>query len=103
MAPGKPCSTPSSRASRPAVDELLSETLFTSLAQARITLGCWRADCNNARPHSQFGWKIPSEFAFTCHPRRNLALRYAKGSAPAPVTSSAQPGKSNDRGELRTG
>ncbi|SPP98065.1 protein of unknown function [Bradyrhizobium vignae] len=25
-------------------DELLNETLFTSLAQARIALGCWRAD-----------------------------------------------------------
>ena len=25
-------------------DELLNETLFTSLAQARVTLGCWRVD-----------------------------------------------------------
>ncbi|MFK4719314.1 transposase InsO family protein [Bradyrhizobium niftali] len=36
-------------------------------------------------------------------PRRDLALRYAEGSAPAPVASTAQPGKSNDRGELKTG
>lgn len=84
-------------------DELLNETLFTSLAQARVTLGCWRADYNDARPHSQLGWKTPSEFAFTCHPRRDLALRYAEGSAPAPVALTAQPGKSNDRGALRTG
>jgi putative transposase len=63
-------------------DELLNETLFTSLA--RIALGCWRADYNDARPHSQLGWKTPSEFAFTCHPRRDLALRDAAGSAPAP-------------------
>lgn len=34
-------------------DEMLKETLFTSLAQARVTLGCWRADYNNTRPHSQ--------------------------------------------------
>jgi putative transposase len=47
-------------------DELLNETLFTSLAQARIALGCWRADYNDARPHSQLGWKTPTEFAFTC-------------------------------------
>ena len=84
-------------------DELLNETLFTSLAQARVALGCWRADYNDARPHSQLGWKTPSEFAFTCHPRRDLALRYAEGSAPAPVATTAQPGKSNSRGELRTG
>jgi putative transposase len=84
-------------------DELLNETLFTSLAQARVALGCWRADYNDARPHSRLGWKTPSEFAFTCHLRRDLALRYAEGSAPAPVAPTAQPGKSNDRDELRTG
>ena len=82
-------------------DELLNETLFTSLAQARVALGCWRADYNEARPHSQLGWKTP--FAFTCHPRREPALRYAEGSAPAPAAATVQPGKSNSRGELRTG
>ena len=46
-------------------DELLNETLFTSLAQVRVTLGCWRADYNGSRPHSNLGWKTPSEFAFT--------------------------------------
>jgi putative transposase len=81
-------------------DELLNETLFTSLAQARVALGCWRADYNDARSHSQLGWKTPSEFAFACHPRRDLALCDAEGSAPAPV---AQQGKSNGKGELRTG
>jgi transposase InsO family protein len=84
-------------------DELLNETLFTSLAQARVALGCWRVDYNDARPHSQLGWKTPSEFAVSCHPRRDLARRYAEGSAPAPVATTAQPGKSNRRGELRTG
>ncbi|MEY9104599.1 hypothetical protein ABH999_000795 [Bradyrhizobium yuanmingense] len=81
----------------------MSETLFTSLAQARVTFGCWRADYNDARRHLRLGWKTPSEFALTCHPRRGLALRYAQGSAPAPVATTAQPGKSNSRGELRTG
>ena len=38
-------------------DELLNETLFTSLAQARVALGCCRADYNGSRPHSQLGWK----------------------------------------------
>ncbi|MET4763864.1 hypothetical protein ABIF66_004175 [Bradyrhizobium japonicum] len=81
----------------------MNETLFTSLAHARVALRCWRTDYNDARPHSRLGWKTPSEFAFTCDPRRDLALRYAEGSAPAPVATTAQPGKSNSRGELRTG
>jgi hypothetical protein len=34
------------------------------------------------------------------HPRRDLALRYAEGSAPAPVAPTAQQGKSNRRSEL---
>jgi putative transposase len=84
-------------------DELLNETLFTSLAQARVTLGSWRTDYNHARPHSQLGWKTPAEFAITCNPRRELAPRYAEGSAPAPVTPTAQPGTSNSWDELRTG
>jgi len=81
----------------------LNETLFTSLAQARIALGCWRADYNGSRPHSQLGWKTPSEFAFSFLPRRDLTLRYAKGSAPAPVAPTAQQGNPNARSELRTG
>ncbi len=48
-----------------------------------------------ARPHSQLGWKTPSEFAVTRDPRRDLALRYADGSATAHVATTAQPGKSN--------
>ncbi len=39
--------------------EFLNETLFTSLAQARAALGCWRADYNDAKPHTQLGWKTP--------------------------------------------
>jgi len=84
----------------------LNETLFTSLAQARVALGCWRADYNDARPHSQLGWKTPTEYASThypYHPRRDLTLRYVEGSAPAPVATTAQTGKSNSRSELRTG
>ena len=77
--------------------------LFTSLAQARVALGSWRADYNDARQHSQLGWKTPSEFATTCNPRRDLALRYAEGSAPAPVAPTAQLGNPNATSELRIG
>jgi hypothetical protein len=43
------------------------------------------------------------KFAFTFRPRRDLALRHAKGSAPAPAVSTAQQGKPNGQGLLRTG
>ena len=82
---------------------LLNETQFTSLAQASVALGYWRADYNDARPHSQLGWRTPSEFAFIFHPRRDLALRYAKGSAPAPVAPTAQQGNPNARSKLTVG
>jgi hypothetical protein len=66
-------------------DELLNETLFTSLAQARVALRCWRADYNDARPHSQLGWKTPSEFAFTCHPP-NRAIQTPGANSPLDKT-----------------
>ncbi|WP_281040487.1 transposase [Mesorhizobium sp. M7A.F.Ca.US.010.02.1.1] len=84
-------------------DELLNETLFTSLAQARVAIALWRADYNTARPHSQIAWQTPAEFAGTFNPRRSLALRYAKGSAPAPVPSPAQQGTTHAGIELKTG
>jgi len=45
----------------------------------------------------------PSEYASAHYPRRDLALRYVEGSAPDPVATTAQKGKSNSQGELRTG
>ena len=56
-------------------DELLNETLFSALGQARATLGSWRSDYNGSRPHSAIGWQTPSAFAATFHPRRDLPLR----------------------------
>ncbi|TIX12433.1 MAG: transposase, partial [Mesorhizobium sp.] len=38
---------------------LWDETLFTSLAQARVAIALWRADYNTARPHSQLAWQTP--------------------------------------------
>jgi len=68
-------------------DELLNETLFTSLAQARAVLAAWKDDYNNVRPHSSLGDLTPSEFIdrSACRPQRGEALRYAGGSAPRPV------------------
>ena len=83
-------------------DELLNETLFTTLAQARVLLGRWRADYNDARPHSGLGWQPPAEFACT-FPRRETALRNPTSSAPSPAAHPAQKGNSDRRSELRTG
>ena len=68
-------------------DELLNETLFHSLAHARAMLQAWRRDYNEQRPHSKLDWLTPSAFASTRFSRRDLALRYAQGSAPDPVAT----------------
>ena len=44
-------------------DELLNETLFSSLAHARSALTAWQEDYNRARPHSALGNLSPAEFA----------------------------------------
>jgi putative transposase len=68
-------------------DELLNETLFTSLAQVRAVLASWKDDYNNARPHSALGNLTPAEFVARSAqgPQRGGALRYTMGSAPRPV------------------
>jgi putative transposase len=68
-------------------DELLNETLFTSLAQARAELAAWKDDYNNVRPHNSLGDLTPSEFIdrSACRPQRGGALRYVEGSAPHPL------------------
>ena len=65
-------------------DELLNETLFSSLAQARVMLASWRADYNVHRPHSGLGWLTPAEFAhtFTRDGIRRCAIRQAPRQLP---------------------
>ena len=84
-------------------DELLNETLFSSLAQAWAELAIWRADYNGSRPHSRLGWLTPAEFASTFVPRRASALRNVKSSAPTPAAHPAPKGNTNAKNELRTG
>ncbi|MHC2275614.1 transposase InsO family protein [Bradyrhizobium diazoefficiens] len=83
-------------------DELLNETLFTSLAQARVELGHWRADYNDTRPHSQLGWKTPSEFAFTCHPRPG-SWRCAMPRAPRQLPPLPPPNRANPTAGANSG
>jgi putative transposase len=44
-------------------DEVLNETLFRSLAHARVALAHWRRDYNEQRPHSSLGWMTPCTYA----------------------------------------
>jgi len=46
-------------------DELLNESLFVDLDQARQLIGDWPADYNTARPHSSLGYKTPAAYAGT--------------------------------------
>ena len=82
-------------------DELLNETLFTSLAHAREVLSLWKDDYNTVRPHSGLGNLTPEAYAKASAPgtQRDGALRYTEGSAPRPVASPSQQG-SNQPGTL---
>lgn len=44
-------------------DELLNETLFSSLAEAREKITAWKNDYTQHRPHSSLGNLMPQEFA----------------------------------------
>jgi len=59
-------------------DELLNETLFTSLAQVRAMLASWKDDYNNARPHNALGNLTPTEYA-------DRSARSATPRAPRPA------------------
>jgi putative transposase len=44
-------------------DELLSQELFETLAEAQILIEDWRTDYNTNRPHSALGMMAPVRFA----------------------------------------
>lgn len=68
-------------------DEFLNETLFTSLAQARLTLEEWRRDYNTVRPHSRIGWLTPDAYAARFTGQRGHAAALTTGSAPWPLAA----------------
>lgn len=61
--PGKPQQNPFAESFNGRLrDEFLNETVFSSLAEARVLLAEWQRDYNEQRPHSRLGWLTPSEF-----------------------------------------
>ena len=80
-------------------DELLNETLFSSLPHARLALAEWKTDYNTLRPHSRLGNLAPAIFAKLSAPvmQREGALRSPGGFAPLPVASPDQIGPNEER------
>jgi putative transposase len=75
-------------------DELLNETLFYSIAHARVALATWRLDYNTVRPHSSLGNLPPADYATLSAPasQRDGPLRDLGGFAPRPVAASSLAG-----------
>src|ERR1700719_4503730 len=86
-------------------DELLNETLFTSIAHARQMLASFQDDYNTVRPHSGLGNLPPATYAKLNAPRtqRAGALELPGGSAPHPAASPSQTGSNDTRALLIAG
>ena len=83
-------------------DELLNESLFLGLADARAAIAAWVADYNNARPHSSLDYRTPAAFAAHLNatgPRAALA----DGSALGPLAQPAPKGVSTAETLIATG
>jgi len=87
-------------------DECLNETLFSSLAHARVVLAAWKQDFNVNRPHSGIGNLSPMAYAamLSAHAQqRDGALELPGGSAPHPVAARSRHGSNQPRALLRAG
>ena len=69
-------------------DELLNETLFLSLAHARVEIAAWVDDYNRERPHSSLGYETPAAFAAGLDKQWPASLRPA-GSPTQAIASTA--------------
>ena len=106
IAPGKPTQNAFAESFNGRLrDELLNETLFTSLAHAREALNAWKHDYNTVRPHSGLGNLPPAVYARLSDPekQRDGTLRSIGGFAPRPVAPPSQTGSNDERTLLITG
>ena len=103
IAPGKPTQNAFAESFNGKLrDEFLNETLFSSLAQARVALEEWRRDYNTVRPHSRIGWLTPAAHAAKFGPQWAMPLR-VEGSAASPIATTAQMEKINRQTQVATG
>jgi putative transposase len=106
IAPGKPTQNAFAESFNGRLrDELLNETLFTSLAHAREALDVWKHDYNNVRPHSGLANLPPAVYARLSDPakQRDGTLRSIGGFAPRPVAPPSQSGSNDERTLLIAG
>lgn len=83
-------------------DELLNESLFLGLADARAAIAAWVTDYSNARPHSSLAYRTPAAFAAHLNATGPRAAP-ADGSALRPVAQPAPKGVSTAEALIATG
>lgn len=83
-------------------DELLNETVFTSMAQARAVIAAWALDYNTARPHSAFGYQTPAACAAKLK-AMGAGSPPIPGSKPAPIAQTAPHGVTSAKALLSAG
>ena len=84
-------------------DELLNETLFTSLAHAREKIAIWADDYNTGRPHSSLGYATPAAFAAELKKQGAASLRITGGYATQPLASPARTRNNDTETLIATG
>ena len=83
-------------------DELLNESLFFDLDQARQIISGWVADFNTMRPHSSIGYRTPAAYANHLTATGHRAALH-EGSARCPVAHTAPKGVSTAEALIVTG
>ena len=84
-------------------DELLNETLFLTLGQARDLVAGWVDDYNTERPHSSLGYATPAAFAAGLAQQGAAPLRVAGSYAPQPLAPPAHSRNNNPRSLVPAG
>lgn len=83
-------------------DELLNETVFTSLPQARAVIAAWVIDYNTTRPHSALGYQKPAAHAAKLK-AMGPGSQPVPGSEPSPVAQTAPEGVTSVEALLSAG
>ena len=98
IAPGKPQQNGFSESFNGRLrDELLNETLFRSLTDARAKLETWRRDYNEVRPHSSLGYLTPAEYASALSGDAGRRAANPNHSARRPLASGDHQGSDHRR------
>ena len=83
-------------------DELLNETLFFNLDQARIKITAWTKDYNLKRPHSSLAYLTPVAFAANLTATGDQ-LRNPDQLRRSPIAPTAQPGAKSAKALIAAG